>query len=199
MQLRWESDTTAGPGTWTHTYSKGKPENRWEPSALTKLSFFLYCFHSLRALFVWKSDTVYFSNTGLICFDQPAKMIRGLLSVLLVLVVVTSTMGKPEKSSDKPLVKREKRIPQTLSRGECGQLRHSNALLRMLTVDALFCLYLLYSFSIASFYEARITWTQTATKLCASLWLHCFSFSGWGDQLIWAQTYEEALFLARSQ
>nr|ADO28316.1 anterior gradient protein 2-like protein [Ictalurus furcatus] len=65
-------------------------------------------------------------------------MIKGLLSVLLALVVVTSTMGKPEKSSDKTAVKKEKRIPQTLSRG-------------------------------------------------------------WGDQLIWAQTYEEALFLPRSQ
>ncbi|KAK2864642.1 hypothetical protein Q7C36_003796 [Tachysurus vachellii] len=65
-------------------------------------------------------------------------MIKGLLSVLLVLVVVTSTMGKPDKTSEKPAVKKEKRIPQTLSRG-------------------------------------------------------------WGDQLIWAQTYEEALFLARSQ
>ncbi|XP_060760032.1 anterior gradient protein 2 homolog [Neoarius graeffei] len=65
-------------------------------------------------------------------------MIKGLLSVFLVLVVVTSTTGKPEKSHDKVAVKKEKRIPQTLSRG-------------------------------------------------------------WGDQLIWAQTYEEALFLARSQ
>ncbi|MCI4395425.1 hypothetical protein PGIGA_G00180160 [Pangasianodon gigas] len=65
-------------------------------------------------------------------------MIKGLLSVLMVLVVVTSTMGKPEKSPDKTAVKKEKRIPQTLSRG-------------------------------------------------------------WGDQLIWAQTYEEALFLARSK
>lgn len=58
-----------------------------------------------------------FSNTGLISFDQPVKMIKGLLSVLLVLVVVTSTTGKPEKSPDKTAVKKEKRIPQTLSRG----------------------------------------------------------------------------------
>lgn len=59
--------------------------------------------------------------------------------------------------------------------------------------------YLLHSFSLDSFSEARITWAQIMKKLCVSLWLRCFSFSGWGDQLIWAQTYEEALFLARSQ
>ncbi|KAM6958711.1 anterior gradient protein 2 homolog [Aplochiton taeniatus] len=61
-------------------------------------------------------------------------MIKGLLSVLLVLVAVSSSLGKPEKLQ----VKRGKRIPQTLSRG-------------------------------------------------------------WGDQLIWAQTYEEALYWARFQ
>ncbi|XP_055075557.1 anterior gradient protein 2 homolog [Misgurnus anguillicaudatus] len=60
-------------------------------------------------------------------------MLKGLLSVLLVLVALSSTMGKPDKT-----VKKEKRVPQTLSRG-------------------------------------------------------------WGDQLIWAQTYEEALFWARSK
>ncbi|KAF7686179.1 anterior gradient protein 2 homolog [Silurus meridionalis] len=65
-------------------------------------------------------------------------MIKGLVSAILVLVVVATTMAKPEKSTEKHAVKKEKRIPQTLSRG-------------------------------------------------------------WGDQLIWAQTYEEALFLARSQ
>lgn len=82
-----------------------------------------------------------FSNTALICFDQPGKMIKGLLSVLLVLVVVTSTMGKPEKGSDKAPVKKEKRIPQTLSRGECGQLLHYNTLLRIHSVlYGCFCL-----------------------------------------------------------
>ncbi|XP_066531173.1 anterior gradient protein 2 homolog [Hoplias malabaricus] len=66
-------------------------------------------------------------------------MIRGILSVLLVLVAVTSALGKPEKNpSTKAPEKKEKRVPQTLSRG-------------------------------------------------------------WGDQLIWAQTYEEALFWARSK
>ncbi|XP_031441876.1 anterior gradient protein 2 homolog [Clupea harengus] len=59
-------------------------------------------------------------------------MAKVLLSVFLVLVAVSSSLGKPEKNT----VKKEKRIPQTLSRG-------------------------------------------------------------WGDQLIWAQTYEEALFWAR--
>ncbi|XP_024251291.1 anterior gradient protein 2 homolog [Oncorhynchus tshawytscha] len=63
-------------------------------------------------------------------------MIRGLLSVLFVLVTVavSSSLAKPEKN----IAKRGKRIPQTLSRG-------------------------------------------------------------WGDQLIWAQTYEEALYWARAQ
>ncbi|KAL7830241.1 hypothetical protein SRHO_G00313680 [Serrasalmus rhombeus] len=67
-------------------------------------------------------------------------MIKGLLSVLVVLVAVTSVLGKPEKTttSNKPEQKKEKRVPQTLSRG-------------------------------------------------------------WGDQLIWAQTYEEALFWSRSK
>ncbi|XP_036371638.1 anterior gradient protein 2 homolog [Megalops cyprinoides] len=60
-------------------------------------------------------------------------MIKGLLSVFLVLAAVSSSLGKPEK----PAAKKEKRVPQTLSRG-------------------------------------------------------------WGDQLIWAQTYEEALFKAKS-
>ncbi|XP_076863889.1 anterior gradient protein 2 homolog [Brachyhypopomus gauderio] len=62
-------------------------------------------------------------------------MTRELLTVVLVLVALSSTLGKPEKQA---AVKKEKRVPQTLSRG-------------------------------------------------------------WGDQLIWAQTYEEALFWARSQ
>ncbi|XP_051520138.1 anterior gradient protein 2 homolog [Myxocyprinus asiaticus] len=62
-------------------------------------------------------------------------MQKGLLSVLLVLVAFLSGLeGKPDKTT----VKKEKRIPQTLSRG-------------------------------------------------------------WGDQLIWAQTYEEALFWSRSK
>ncbi|XP_051991931.1 anterior gradient protein 2 homolog [Xyrauchen texanus] len=62
-------------------------------------------------------------------------MQKGLLSVLLVLVALFSGLeGKPDKTT----VKKEKRIPQTLSRG-------------------------------------------------------------WGDQLIWAQTYEEALFWSRSK
>ncbi|XP_029919746.1 anterior gradient protein 2 homolog [Myripristis murdjan] len=61
-------------------------------------------------------------------------MIKALLSVLLVVMAVASSLGKP----DKAIPKRGKRIPQTLSRG-------------------------------------------------------------WGDQLIWAQTYEEALFWARSK
>ncbi|KAM3833862.1 anterior gradient protein 2 homolog [Diretmus argenteus] len=61
-------------------------------------------------------------------------MIKAVLSVLLVLVAVSSALGKPEKN----IPKRGKRIPQTLSRG-------------------------------------------------------------WGDQLIWAQTYEEALYWARSR
>ncbi|KAM3833861.1 anterior gradient protein 2 homolog [Diretmus argenteus] len=61
-------------------------------------------------------------------------MIKAALSVLLVLVAVSSALGKPEKN----IPKRGMRIPQTLSRG-------------------------------------------------------------WGDQLIWAQTYEEALYWARSR
>jgi len=40
-------------------------------------------------------------------------MLKGLLSVLLVLVALSSAMGKPEKTTPK----KEKRIPQTLSRG----------------------------------------------------------------------------------
>ncbi|XP_030645087.1 anterior gradient protein 2 homolog [Chanos chanos] len=64
-------------------------------------------------------------------------MSKGLLSVLLVLVAVTTSLAKPEKNPVNP-IKKEKRVPQTLSRG-------------------------------------------------------------WGDQLIWAQTYEEALFWARSR
>lgn len=50
-------------------------------------------------------------------------MIKGLLSVLLVLVAVTSALGKPEKgaTTTKP-EKKEKRVPQTLSRGECSFL-----------------------------------------------------------------------------
>ncbi|XP_063041007.1 anterior gradient protein 2 homolog [Engraulis encrasicolus] len=61
-------------------------------------------------------------------------MVKALLSVLLVLVAVSSSLAKPEKTA----TKKEKRVPQTLSRG-------------------------------------------------------------WGDQLIWAQTYEEALYWARSK
>ncbi|XP_067281807.1 anterior gradient protein 2 homolog [Pseudorasbora parva] len=61
-------------------------------------------------------------------------MLKGLLSVLLVVAALSSAMAKPEKTTPK----KEKRIPQTLSRG-------------------------------------------------------------WGDQLIWAQTYEEALFWSRSK
>ncbi|KAL1255829.1 hypothetical protein QQF64_013890 [Cirrhinus molitorella] len=66
--------------------------------------------------------------------EQLVKMLKGILSVLLVLVTLSSAMGKPDKTTPK----KEKRIPQTLSRG-------------------------------------------------------------WGDQLIWAQTYEEALFWSRSK
>ncbi|XP_051949531.1 anterior gradient protein 2 homolog [Xyrauchen texanus] len=62
-------------------------------------------------------------------------MQKGLLSVLLVLVAFSTAM---EGKLDKTTVKKEKRVPQTLSRG-------------------------------------------------------------WGDQLIWAQTYEEALFWSRSK
>ncbi|RXN00671.1 Anterior gradient protein 2-like [Acipenser ruthenus] len=61
-------------------------------------------------------------------------MVKGLMSVLLVLVAVSSSFGKPEKNSS---AKKEKKLPQTLSRG-------------------------------------------------------------WGDELTWTQTYEEALFRARS-
>ncbi|KAI4875033.1 hypothetical protein NFI96_012998 [Prochilodus magdalenae] len=61
-------------------------------------------------------------------------MVKLLLSLLLVLVVMTFTLGKTERST----IKTGKKVPQTLSRG-------------------------------------------------------------WGDQLIWAQTYEEALFWARSR
>ncbi|KAI1886107.1 hypothetical protein AGOR_G00210610 [Albula goreensis] len=64
--------------------------------------------------------------------QKSANMNKGLMSVLLVLVAISSSWGKP----DKPQMKKEKRVPQTLSRG-------------------------------------------------------------WGDELIWTQTYEEALF--RSQ
>ncbi|XP_048882988.1 anterior gradient protein 2 homolog [Brienomyrus brachyistius] len=60
-------------------------------------------------------------------------MIRMLLSVLLVLVTISASLGKPEK----PVTKKPKRVPQTLSRG-------------------------------------------------------------WGDELIWTQTYEEALYRAKS-
>ncbi|KAJ8288068.1 hypothetical protein COCON_G00007270 [Conger conger] len=56
-------------------------------------------------------------------------MMKGFMSVLLVLVAVSSSWGKPEKSTPQA----QKRVPQTLSRG-------------------------------------------------------------WGDQLIWCQTYEEALY-----
>nr|AAI52145.1 Anterior gradient homolog 2 (Xenopus laevis) [Danio rerio] len=63
-------------------------------------------------------------------------MLKGLLSVLLVVVALSSALGKPEKTT--PKKEKEKRVPQTLSRG-------------------------------------------------------------WGDQLIWAQTYEEALFWSRSK
>uniref|UniRef100_A0A8C2CV83 Anterior gradient 2 n=1 Tax=Cyprinus carpio TaxID=7962 RepID=A0A8C2CV83_CYPCA len=69
-----------------------------------------------------------------VSFCQLVKMLKGILSALLVLVTLSSAIGKPEKTSPK----KEKRIPQTLSRG-------------------------------------------------------------WGDQLIWAQTYEEALFWSRSK
>ncbi|XP_076826616.1 anterior gradient protein 2 homolog [Brachyhypopomus gauderio] len=61
-------------------------------------------------------------------------MIKGSLSVFIVLVALTCSTAKPD---EKPM-KKEKMKPQTLSRG-------------------------------------------------------------WGDQLIWAQTYEEALFWARSR
>ncbi|KAK0142355.1 Anterior gradient protein 2 [Merluccius polli] len=61
-------------------------------------------------------------------------MTKVILLLLLVLVALCSTLGKPEKN----IPKRGKRIPQTLSRG-------------------------------------------------------------WGDQLIWAQTYEEALYWSRSK
>ncbi|KAK1804936.1 hypothetical protein P4O66_019306 [Electrophorus voltai] len=71
-------------------------------------------------------------------------MTRQLLTIFLVLVTLSSTMGKTEKQA---AVKKEKRVPQTLSR------------------VVLFC---------------------------------TISLGGWGDQLIWAQTYEEALFWARS-
>ncbi|XP_036395212.1 anterior gradient protein 2 homolog [Megalops cyprinoides] len=60
-------------------------------------------------------------------------MMKGLLAVLLVLMAISSSMGKPEKQAEK----KEKRVPQTLSRG-------------------------------------------------------------WGDELIWAQTYEEALYKSHS-
>ncbi|KAG9345232.1 hypothetical protein JZ751_009778 [Albula glossodonta] len=40
-------------------------------------------------------------------------MNKGLMSVLLVLVAISSSWGKP----DKPQMKKEKRVPQTLSRG----------------------------------------------------------------------------------
>ncbi|XP_042632730.1 anterior gradient protein 2 homolog [Cyprinus carpio] len=46
------------------------------------------------------------------------KMLKGLLSVLLVLVTLSSAMGKPEATTPK----KEKRIPQTLSRGWGDQL-----------------------------------------------------------------------------
>ncbi|XP_041097331.1 anterior gradient protein 2 homolog [Polyodon spathula] len=61
-------------------------------------------------------------------------MVKGLMSVLLILVAVSSSFGNPEKNGS---AKKEKKSPQTLSRG-------------------------------------------------------------WGDQLTWTQTYEEALFRARS-
>ncbi|KAJ8377917.1 hypothetical protein AAFF_G00249800 [Aldrovandia affinis] len=65
--------------------------------------------------------------------QKAAMMMKGLMSVLLVLVAVSSSWGKPDKQP----IKKEKRVPQTLSRG-------------------------------------------------------------WGDELIWTQTYEEALFRAQT-
>ncbi|XP_062845752.1 anterior gradient protein 2 homolog [Trichomycterus rosablanca] len=73
-------------------------------------------------------------------------MIKALLSVLLVLVAVTSTVGKPEKAAEKSADKAEEKNP--LKKGR--------------------------------------KFPQTLSR-------------GWGDQLFWAQTYEEALFLSRSQ
>ncbi|KAL2080097.1 hypothetical protein ACEWY4_023890 [Coilia grayii] len=66
------------------------------------------------------------------------EMAKALLSVLLVLVAASCSLAKPEKTAVKKEKEKEKRVPQTLSRG-------------------------------------------------------------WGDQLIWAQTYEEALFWSRSR
>ncbi|MGH0191923.1 UNVERIFIED_CONTAM: hypothetical protein FKN15_070044 [Acipenser sinensis] len=61
-------------------------------------------------------------------------MVKGLMSVLLVLVAASSSFGKSENNSS---AKKENKFPQTLSRG-------------------------------------------------------------WGDELNWTQTYEEALFRAKS-
>ncbi|KAL4629644.1 hypothetical protein GN956_G17059 [Arapaima gigas] len=67
------------------------------------------------------------------CRDHHSKIMKGLLSALVLLVALSSSTGKPEKQATQKL----KRIPQTLSRG-------------------------------------------------------------WGDQLIWAQTYEEGLHRSKS-
>lgn len=172
MQLRWESETTAGPGDWTHTHRlKGNLRagesldktfllslsafSLWDRSLLdtqTLLSFLCYSLCTKKKKFKKEKRYSAFSNTGLVSFDQPVKMIKGLLSVLLALVVVTSTMGKPEKSSDKTAVKKEKRIPQTLSRGECGQTLCYNALLRILS-EHYGCVSL---FLFASFFFTRL-------------------------------------------
>lgn len=50
-------------------------------------------------------------------------MAKVLLSIFLVLVAVSSSLGKPEKVA----VKKEKRIPQTLSRGKATWTWQSTA------------------------------------------------------------------------
>lgn len=223
MQLRWESETTAGPGDWTHTHTqtKGKPESRWE--SWQNFPSFPFGFQSMRPLFVRYSDTLVISM--LLSLYKKKKNFKKRKDTQPFLTPDWSPLislwrwlkdwcqcSWPWWSWLPPWGSLRKVLTRLRSRRRNESLRLSPEV----SVDKHFVImhcseysastmgvflysYLLHSFSLDSFSEARITWTQIMKKLCVSLWLRCFSFSGWGDQLIWAQTYEEALFLARSQ
>ncbi len=101
-------------------------ENRWG----VHFTGTLCCYISLEALLqvAFKRATLLTAGTDVkimlchflttiywnISFFQLVKMLKGILSVLLVLVTLSSAIGKPEKTTPK----KEKRIPQTLSRGQ---------------------------------------------------------------------------------